>query len=63
MPLSLSLRVERGISYRMAGAESWRLVSFFPLLDSLLNRALTIALFSFSDFDMAHAGVDSVESG
>ena len=38
-------------------------IFLLPLFDFLLNPALRIALFGFSNFDTAHDDVDYVKSG
>ena len=55
---------EGGVGYFVKNCQIMEASLFFrPFLNCLLNPALTIMIFNFLNFDMAHDGVDYVENG
>ena len=54
---------EGGAGYFVENRQITEASLFFrPFLNCLLNPALTIMIFNFSNFDTAHGGVDYVEN-
>ena len=55
---------EGGVGYFVKNCQiAEAILSFNLLLNCLLNPALTIVIFDFSNFDPARGGVDNVENG
>ena len=55
---------EGGVGYFVKNCQIAEAILFsHPFLNCLLNPALTIVNFDFSNFDPAHDGVDNVENG
>ena len=55
---------EGGVGYFVKNGEIAESSSFFrPFLNCLLNPGLTIVIFDFSNFFMAHDSVDYVKNG